>query len=252
MGITLFDEAVLSDIPEVDAPVVDYSSEDLAPTEIKDGIIVNGEPPKPGQPPPLIQYTITPLKSGTGKMITFYLNVLALTDVIVNQFIILSDILVQPTDVLFVHLNSIVEAPVAYVLNNAIRACKAKAKIACNPYVLNTAAVYPMLACNFIMPCRFGIMKFDACSVIAGGAGHIDAKNALEFDTNRKMNMLLAAKNAGFLPADQLEYIVNKQGSYAIYGEGLFNAIRQYNMSHRNLPAIQKPIESIPTTDANV
>ena len=236
MSITLFDEAVLSDIPEIDESSImtSYSDEALAPTEIKDGTIVNGDGPKPGQPPPIVQYTITPLKSGTGKMVTFYLNVSNLSDVIVNQFIILSDILVQSTDVLFVHLNSIIEAPVAYVLNNAIRSCRAKAKIACNPYVLNTAAVYPMLACNFIMPCKFGIMKFDAASVIAGGAGHIDAKNALEFDTHRKMELLSAANKAGFLPDDKLQYIIEKQGSYAIFGQELYNAIRRYNSGNSN------------------
>lgn len=235
MPITLFDEAVLSDIPEVADPLseITYSSEDLAPTEIKDGVVLDGEMPKPGQPPPIIQYTLTPLKSGTGKMVMFYLNVQNLTDIIVNQFVILADVLVQPTDVLFVHFNSALEAPVAYVLNNAIRACKAKAKIACNPYVLNTAAVYPMLACNYIIPCKYGIMEFSACSVIAGGAGHRDAKNALDFDTSRKMNMLISAKNAGFIPSDQLEYIVEKQGTYAIYGQALYEAITRYNQANK-------------------
>lgn len=233
-NFTLFDEAVLSDIPEVeDTAIISYSNEGIAPTEIKDGEIINGDCcGKPQTPPPLIQYTITPLKSGTGKMVTFYLNVLTLTDVIVNQFVLLSDMLVQSTDVLFVHLNSVIEAPVAYVLNNAIRACKAKAKIACNPYVLNTAAVYPMLACDFIMPCKYGIMKFDACAIVAGGAGHIDAKNALEFDLHRKLNMLKAAKEAGFIPEDKYSYILDKQGSYAIYGQELYDAIRRFNASN--------------------
>ena len=236
MSITLFDNAVLSDIPEVEDPTtaIEYSSEDLAPTEIKDGIIMNGDAPKPGQPaPPLIQYTLTPLKSGTGKMVTFYLNIQTLTDIIVNQFVIMTDVLVQPTDVLFVHFNSTLEAPMAYVLNNAVRACKAKAKIACNPYVLNTAAVYPMLACNYIIPCKYGIMEFNACSVIAGGVGHKDAKNALDFDTSRKMNMLIAARNAGFIPNEQFEYIVEKQGTYAIFGQELFNAIMQFNRTNQ-------------------
>lgn len=233
---TLFDEAVLSDIPEVeDTAVAEYSMESMAPVEIKDDVIMgpdnNG---KPATPQSLIQYTLTPLKSGSGKMVTFYLNVTNLTSVIANQFVLLSSMLVQPTDVLFVHFNSVIEAPMAYLLSNAVRACPAKAKIACNPYVLNTAAVYPMLACTFIMPCHYGIMKFDAASVVAGGAGHLDAKNALEFDTNRKLNMLQAAKAAGFIPEDKLEYILNKQGSYAIYGHALYEAIRHFNASHTN------------------
>lgn len=254
MSITLFDEAILSDIPEVEDPITyeQYSNEGIAPTEIKDGVVMNGDAPKAGQVPPLIQYTLTPLKSGTGKMVTFYLNVTELTPVIVNQFILLSDILVQPTDVLFVHFNSIVEAPIAYVLNNAIRDCKAKAKIGCNPYVLNTAAVYPMLACDYIMPCKYGIMKFDACSIIAGGAGHKDAQNALAFDMSRKMNMLICARNAGFLPSDKYDYIADKQGSYAIFGKELYDAIMAFNRRKKEPVDRQVQDTTNPIQDANV
>lgn len=251
MGITLFDEAVLSEIPEVeDEPTFtkdEASLESFAvstATEIKDNQIVNSAPAKPATPtpPPLVQYTITPLNSGTGKMVTFYLNVQDLNELIINQFILLSDILVKPEDVLFVHLPSVLEAPVSPVLYNTIKACKAKAKIGCNPYVLNSAAFYPLLSCDFIMPCKYGIARFDAMSLIAGGAGHLDAENALRFDKDRKFRLLKEAENNGFIPGEQMNHILEDQGSYSIYGEEFYQAIIAYNRNHRPVrPATVNP-----------
>ena len=248
MGYTLFDNAVLSDIPEVEDYLdqelpeePDFSKDEaslesfaaVTATEIKDDKIVDCCPKPEGAGGPMIQYTIVPNKSGKGRMITFYLNVTAFTDYIVNQFILISDILIKPEDVLFIHLPSILDAPYAPVIYNTIQACKAKAKIGCNPYVLNTAAFYPLLACDFIMPCKFGIACFNAMSLMAGGAGHIDAKNAMKFDEERKLKLLQAAASAGFVPENQLKHILEEQGSYAIYGTEFFDAIIRYNRAHR-------------------
>ncbi len=243
MGITLFDEAVLSDIsdlPEDDFPVFDDKKIEAsfenysAPTEIAlksdlsdeaAPIVING----PAKAPPLVQYTMTPLPSGKGKMVTFYLNVVDLSSKLINQFIMLSDAMIQPEDVLFVHLNSIMEIDDSHVVYNALSCCKAKAKIACIPYALNTASFYPALACNFIMPCKFGIVKFDSCAVHAVGMGHIDAKNAYEFDTGRKVQLLNKMHEAGFIPDDALKHILEHQGSYCLYGENLRNKIYEFN-----------------------
>lgn len=235
---TLFDEAVLTDIS--DLKDVEISTEDLKETEasleafaIPSSTLIDADvqPPVPpsAKAPPIVQYTISPLPSGTGKMVTFYLNVPELTSRLVNQFIMFLELLVKPTDVVFVHLNSILEVDDSYILHNAIRGCHAKTKIACIPYALNTAAFYPALACDFIMPCKFGLVRFDACSVRAGGVGHIDAKNAYEFDLGRKQHLLNVANEAGFLPEENLKHIFEKQGSYTLYGEAYRNAVMNYN-----------------------
>ena len=242
MSVTLFDDAVLSDIPEVEldqettTPEISMESMVASPsaTELVDDHIVNGCCDKQSPQAQMIQYTLSPLNSGTGKMATFFLNIANLTDIHINQFVMLSDVLVKPEDVLFVHLNSILDIGETIVLYNAIKCCKAKAKIGCNPYTLNTAAFYPLLACTYIMPTRYGYAKFDSCSVIAGGAGHLDAKNAYEFDLSRKMRLLKHVNAEGFLPDDALQYIVEKQGCYSLYGEKLREAVTKWNLNHRN------------------
>lgn len=249
---TLFDNAVLSDIPEINDDDVSQTEQEVSmesvaavtATEVVDDQLTNAEIcAKPaGVTPQLIQYTISPLPSGTGKMVTFFLNMANLTDVMVNQFVMLSDVLVKPEDVLFVHLNSIFDVNEAVLVYNAIKDCKAKAKIGNNPYTLNTASFYPLLACTYIMPTRYGYAKFDSCSVIAGGAGHLDAKNAYEFDLGRKTRLLKAVHDAGFLPDDALKYILEVQGCYSLYGAKLQEAVQRWNMSHRR-PAGQ-PVET--------
>lgn len=242
MSVTLFDDAVLSDIPEVEpeqetsTPEISMESMVASPssTELVDDHIVNGCCDK--QPPQaqMIQYTLSPLPSGTGKMVTFFLNVANLNDIIVNQFVMLSDVLVKREDVLFVHLNSIFDIGESILVYNAIKDCKAKAKIGCNPYTLNTAAFYPLLACTYIMPTKYGYAKFDSCAVLAGGAGHLDAKNAYEFDLDRKTRLLKKVNAEGFLPDDALQYIMEKQGCFSLYGEKLREAVTKWNISHKN------------------
>ena len=240
MSVTLFDEAVLANVADLkdidDTPIIEDKKIEasLESFAIQPNIEISNEDHPTPTPqgkgvPPIVQYTISPLPSGTGKMVTFYLNVPDLSSRIVNQFVMLSDVLVKYTDVLVVHLNSILEVDDSYVLHNALLSANPKAKIAVIPYALNTAAFYPALACNFIMPSKFGLVKFDACSVRAGGIGHLDAKNAYEFDLGRKQHLLNAMCDAGFLPQEDLTRILEKQGSYALYGDRLQEAIMRYN-----------------------
>lgn len=244
MGVTLFDEAVLSDIDSLqdieDTQQVESSLEalDIPQAISTDSTVVNcpsALQPTPVASPPLLQYTINPLPSGSGKMVTFYLNIPDLSSKIINQFVMLIDILVTYQDVLFVHLNSILEIDDSHVIYNAIYSCNAKAKIACIPYALNTASLYPALACDFIIPTKFGLFKFDACSVMAGGIGHKDAKNAYEFDVGRKTHLLNIVNEAGFLPEEKLRHILDKQGSFILYGDPLKEAISQFNKRKRQV-----------------
>jgi hypothetical protein len=238
MSVTLFDNAILSDIDDLeeqDTSVSEASLEALAvsPTVVdQDQIVTNADPiaqQKDAAQKILLQYTSTPLPSKTGKLVTFYLNIQDISSRIINQFAIMSDILVKPTDVLFVHLSSILEIDNSHIVYNAIKMSPAKAKIACIPYSLNTAAFYPALACSYIIPCKFGRAVFESCSVRAGGAGHLDAKNAYEFDLGRKVQLLKAVSAQGFLPEDKLKHILEEQGSFSLHGEAFYNAVMQYN-----------------------
>jgi len=232
MSYSLIDEAKLSDIPEVSDADIKASYEALAipsNTPLKnDG---DETAPENGQlqSPNNVSYTIVPLPSGTGKLITFYLNTMVLVAQALNQFVMLCDCLVGPDDVLMVHFNEVLYCEEAETIYNAIYDCKAKKKIGSAPYTLNTAALFPMLACDYMLGSPWCFAHFDVPSIKAGGIGHKDARNAYEYDNKRKFRLLNELRDAGFIPEDAYHHIVDKQGSYTLYGPTYAEVIKKFN-----------------------
>ena len=232
MSYSLIDEVQLSDIPEVSEAEVKASLEALAipsNTQLKDDGDETAPENGPIQSPNNVSYTISTTPSGTGKIITFYLNTVTLCNQAINQFVMLCDCLVGEQDVLMVHFNSVLYCEEAETLYNAILDCKARVKIGSAPYTLNTAALFPILACDYMLSSPWCFAHFDVPSIKAGGIGHKDARNAYEYDTKRKMRLLDSLRDAGFIPADRYEHIVEKQGSFTLYGPQYAEVIKKFN-----------------------
>ena len=236
MSYSLFDEAKLSDIPEVSDSEVKASLEALAipsNTQISNDGDETAPESGPAQAPNNVNYTISPTPSGKGKLISFYLNTTALLSQAINQFVMLCDCLVTPEDAIMVHLNEAIYCEEAETIYNAILDCKAKVKIGSAPYTLNTAALFPILACDYMLSSPWCFAHFDVPSIKAGGIGHKDAKNAYEYDTRRKMRLLSSLKEAGFIPDNAYEHIIEHQGSYTLYGPAYAKVIAEFNKRHK-------------------
>lgn len=230
--LSLIDEAQLSDIPEIKDPEIreivkaaHASMEDLPSVNGGD---VTSDMSSRMQSPDNIAYTINPLPKGGGKMISFYMNFLNLTSQAINQFVMLSDILVTEKDGMLIHFNSSLYCDEAETIYSAISACKAKAKVGSAPYILNTAGFFPVLACDYIISSPYVFAHFDTPS-IRGGGNFRDAENGFAFDKRRKLRLLEKTNEAGFLSAAAYEKILKQQGSYTLYGKEYIDAIARFN-----------------------
>ena len=228
---TLVAETPLSDIPNV-------SELDMAFENLNDGPVIRAEGDETSdnsnrvQSPNNIPYTIRETQSETGKIVSFYMNVLNLTKQAINQFVMLCEVLVREQDVLIVHFNSSIYCEEAETIYNAILDCKARKKIGSAPYTLNTAALYPLLACDYAICSPYQYAHFDVPSIKAGGNLR-DADNGINYDKYRKLRMLHALADAGFIPEEQMEKILKRQGSYSIYGQQYVDIITKFNSRNK-------------------
>ena len=230
--LSLIDEAQLSDIPETADPeikeMVKHAVSSMEDLPSVNGGDVTSDMSSRMQSPENIAYTINALPKGDGKMISFYMNFLNLTSQALNQFVMLSDVLVTPKDAMLIHFNSSLYCDEAETIYSAISACKAKAKIGSAPYILNTAGFFPVLACNYIISSPYLFAHFDTPS-IRGGGNLRDAENGFAFDKRRKLRLLSEIHEAGFLPDEAYDKILNQQGSYTLYGKEYIEAVKARN-----------------------
>lgn len=232
--LSFFNEAKLVDVPAVEA--LEFEPIPAVASLEDNHVVASGEITADMSPrmqaPENLPYSVNPLASGKGNMIGFYMDVMTVTAQAINQFVMLTDVLVKPEDAILVHFNSALFCEEAKTIYAAIAACKAKMKFASAPYTLNTAAFFPVLACDYILSSPYVFSHFDTPS-IRGGGNFKDAENGFAFDKGQKLRLLEMVHEAGFLPDEAFEKIVEKQGSYTMYGEEYLRAIRAFNKRNK-------------------
>lgn len=158
----------------------------------------------------------------------FFLDCVQFTNL--NDFVVKMS-MVKPEESVMIHGPSNCCVDDAIVVISAIKRCAAKKVYISSPHILDIPSAAILIAGDNIISSVCCLIHFDIPRIGGGGAiqdAHASMKNSLDNITKLIKNLQVE----GFLSEEDVNHLVNDQGSICLHGRKLAAAVDVFNQKH--------------------